>query len=343
MKTNLPPLDRPASIPALQKLLGADALAPGEAALMEERIRRGLPWRLWLDRGLLVLGAALIVAGIGYFFAHNWQHITDDDKLGLSAGAVLAAFAGALWAGADRFIGKLLLLAASLLVGVFLAVFGQVYQTGADTYSLFLAWALFILPWVILGRFVPLWLCWLALLNLALGFYLPVDDYFFINWGADWTFRSLTVSLAVLNLLALLIREGAVWAKVPWLDRMWSSWILLTATLAPATVETTYEIVGTWDSHGMAGAAPLAVLVLAVLIAGAATYFFRVRPSLPALALGALSACWTLTVLAARVIWSGNEGEFSGQFLFMGILILAIFGGGVFLLMAARRRMPSTP
>ena len=104
---------------------------------MEERIRRGLPWRLWLDRGLLVLGVALIVAGIGYFFAHNWQHLTDDDKLGSAPGRSWRRLPVRSGLGRDRFIGKLLLLAASLLVGVFLAVFGQVYQTGADTYSLF--------------------------------------------------------------------------------------------------------------------------------------------------------------------------------------------------------------
>ncbi len=128
---------------------------------MERRVRRDLPWKLWLDRGLLSLGVALVLAGIGYFFAHNWDHLTNNDKLGLAGGAVLVSLVGATWAGLDRFPGKLLLLAASALVGVYLAVFGQIYQTGADTYELFTGWAFLIFPWVALGRLMPLWILWL--------------------------------------------------------------------------------------------------------------------------------------------------------------------------------------
>src|SRR5580698_1134104 len=109
-------LDRPASVPLIRRLVAADALRPDEARRMEANLRADLPWRLWLDRGLLVLGVILIVAGIGYFFAHNWRHLTDNDKLGLSIGAVLIAFLGSVYAGFDHFIGKLLLLAASMLV-----------------------------------------------------------------------------------------------------------------------------------------------------------------------------------------------------------------------------------
>jgi len=150
MENSPSPLDRRASIPQLRRLLAADALHLDEVKQMEGRIRRDLPWSLWLDRGLLILGVALIVAGVGYFFAHNWQHLTENDKLGLAGGSVLIAFIGAIYAGADSFLGKLMLLTASLLVGVFIAVFGQIYQPGADTYELFQAWALLIFPWLIL-------------------------------------------------------------------------------------------------------------------------------------------------------------------------------------------------
>ena len=220
METSTSSLDRPASIPLLRRLLAADALHLEEVKRMERRLRRELPWSLWLDRGLLILGVILIVAGIGYFFAHNWQHLTENDKLGLAGGSVLIAFLGAIYAGADRFLGKLLLLAASLLVGVFIAVFGQIYQTGADTYELFQAWALLILPWVVLGRFVPLWLIWLGLVNLAIGFYWPVSVYLLLgSEQAESCFRYETLSLFALNLAALSLREWAGWSKIAWLDR----------------------------------------------------------------------------------------------------------------------------
>ncbi|MEI9997808.1 MAG: DUF2157 domain-containing protein [Verrucomicrobiota bacterium] len=161
MNTIPSPLDRPASIPVLRRLHAAKVVTLPEVEAMERRVRRDLPWKLWLDRGLLSLGVALVLAGIGYFFAHNWDHLTNNDKLGLAGGAVLVSLVGATWAGLDRFPGKLLLLAASALVGVYLAVFGQIYQTGADTYELFTGWAFLIFPWVALGRLMPLWILWL--------------------------------------------------------------------------------------------------------------------------------------------------------------------------------------
>ncbi|MCP5961019.1 DUF2157 domain-containing protein, partial [Klebsiella pneumoniae] len=35
-----------------------------------------------------------------------------------------------------------------LMIGLSLAVIGQVYQTGADSYLLFLIWTLLLLPWL---------------------------------------------------------------------------------------------------------------------------------------------------------------------------------------------------
>lgn len=339
MENSSPPLDRPASIPLLRRLLAAEALNASEVKRMEARIRRDLPWRLWLDRGLLTVGIILIAAGIGYFFAHNWRRLTEDDKLGLAGGSVLIAFLGAIFTGSDRFLGRLLLLTASLLVGVFIAVFGQIYQTGADTFELFRAWALLILPWVILGRFVPLCLFWLALINLTVGFYWPIsDNLLFGSLREEACFRSETISLFALNLAALSLREWASWAKIAWMDRQWSAWLLLSAVLIPATAHTMFEIVRTWDTRSASWAAPCVFVVYAGLMVAVAFYFGRVRPSLPALALGALSACCVATLLAARAVFAYNDNEaIMGQWLLMGFLVLAIFGSGVFVLRWASR------
>ena len=63
-----------------------------------------------------------------------------------------AAAGGALLAGLDRAFGQVLLIAGSVLTGVLLAVIGQAYQTGADVFELFVAWAVLILPWVFVSR-----------------------------------------------------------------------------------------------------------------------------------------------------------------------------------------------
>jgi uncharacterized membrane protein len=335
MNTISSPLDSPASIPILRRLLAAKALTLQEAKAMELRVRCDLPWKPWLDRGLLSLGVVLILAGIGYFFAHNWDHLTNNDKLGLAGGAVLVSLVGATWAGLDRFPGKLLLLAASALVGVYIAVFGQIYQTGADSYELFTAWAFLIFPWVALGRFMPLWIFWIGLLNLALGFYWPVSPFF----GAleSWNiFRHETISLLLLNGTALLLREGVERWPLSWFDRGWSTLILLTATIIPASVETTGEILHTWDNGASSSSAFIACGLYAAFVVGVGLYYNRLCYSLPALAITTLNTCTVLTFLAIRLLDFDQPHLNAGTWLIAGLIVLAIFGGGVFFLRTQR-------
>src|SRR5699024_2163378 len=80
-----------------------------------------------------------------------------------------------------QLIRQLLLLIASIITGSLLALFGQVYQTGADTWQLFFGWALLITPWVLIARFPALWLLWLGLINACLVLYLDVANLQFID------------------------------------------------------------------------------------------------------------------------------------------------------------------
>ncbi len=128
-------------------------------------------WRCFLDRMLLFMGVVLIAAGVIFFFAFNWQEMGRLAKIGPVEVLILGAL-GLLWRlGLERAAGKASLLAASLLVGALLALIGQIYQTGADSYELFAVWAAAILPWALLWRLPALWILWLALLNLAVSLY----------------------------------------------------------------------------------------------------------------------------------------------------------------------------
>ena len=128
-------------------------------------------WLQYIDRFLLSAGAILIVAGIAAFFAWNWSELGHISKFAVIQTAILIAVLGAWRLGLDSPGGKACLAAAAFLVGTLLAVFGQVYQTGADPYGLFLAWATLILPWAIIGRQAGVWLLWQALLNLTVIMY----------------------------------------------------------------------------------------------------------------------------------------------------------------------------
>jgi len=335
MNSTSSPLDRPASITTIRRLLALELLTTEEARKMERQVRRELPWKLWLDRGLLSLGVVLILAGISYFFAHNWDHITNNDKLGLSAGAVLLILIGATWAGLDHFPGKLLLLAASAFVGVFIAVFEQTYQTGADTYRLLACWALLIFPWVALGRFMPLWLFWLALLNLALECYWL--DVPCMDTSDSWIeYRHETISLLTLNGVALLMREFLDTKRISWMDRGCSALILLCAVIILATLETAGEILYTWNNDMFNGHTIISCGFYTALITGLGLFYRRWRYSLPSLAIITLGGCVTLTVLAFRAFIAEINLDHSGIWILMGLIVLAIFGSGVLFLRTQR-------
>ncbi|ULT43759.1 DUF2157 domain-containing protein [Niabella defluvii] len=66
---------------------------------------------------------------------------------------------------------SIILTGAAALVGVLFAVFGQVYQTGANAYDFFLAWVIFISLWVWVSNFAALWLLYLLLVNTTIVLY----------------------------------------------------------------------------------------------------------------------------------------------------------------------------
>lgn len=143
-----------------------------------------LQWRWFIDRLLLGLGALALAAGVVFFFAYNWNELGQLEKFAIVEALLLIAL-GALWkTGMEAVAGKAVLFVATVLVGTLLALVGQTYQTGADTFELFGLWAALVLPWVLLGRFAALWLFWLLLVNLAVVLYLDAFGGIFRLLGA---------------------------------------------------------------------------------------------------------------------------------------------------------------
>ncbi|WP_290707073.1 DUF2157 domain-containing protein [Flavihumibacter sp. CACIAM 22H1] len=142
------------------------------AKILQEQVyndRRA--WIAFVRLLLLCLGIGFTVAGIVFFFAYNWAHLHKFIKFGLIFSLLLATTLFSCAAGFHQTLRKGLLTGAAVLVGVLFAVFGQVYQTGANAYDFFLAWTIFISSWVVLAGFPPLWLLYLLLLNTTLLYY----------------------------------------------------------------------------------------------------------------------------------------------------------------------------
>ncbi len=156
----------PPSGAALRRLAQSGALSAEalEAALRSLGVRPGPgEWAVFWRHALALCGALALACGVICFIAWNWADMHHYAKFGLLQGLICGGALLALWRGLDTLTGRMLLLGAGILIGPLLAVYGQVYMTGADSWELFRAWALPLLPLAAAGRQTGLWfMVWLT-------------------------------------------------------------------------------------------------------------------------------------------------------------------------------------
>lgn len=272
-------------------------------------------WRRFLDRILLFMGVVLLAAGVIFFFAFNWQAMGRLTKFALVEVPILAVL-GLVWRlGVDSIAGKATLLLASLLAGALLALVGQTYQTGADTFELFVAWAAAILPWVLVARFPALWIVWLALLNVAVSLYFRTFGLF---WGMLFDPEKLLWVAFGLNTAALVVWEGLAAGGLKWLRERWSVRILATASgglIASLALHDIFE----WHNSSHWGAP----LWLAWMVTAYVVYRHLVR-DVYVLAVGVLSAIVVVTSFVANGIGHAE----AGVFLLVGLLVIGMSAAG---------------
>ncbi len=136
----------------LDELLSGDKISQADWQSSLDWLHPSHQWARWAMRLFLSFGTALVLAGIVFFFAFNWTYLPDLTKLGIIQAALILSAVGAWHFGTGQVVGQMLLISASVLVGVFMAVFGQSYQSGADAWTLFALWTALITPWTVLSR-----------------------------------------------------------------------------------------------------------------------------------------------------------------------------------------------
>ncbi|MDP4545669.1 DUF2157 domain-containing protein [Psychrobacter faecalis] len=190
----------------IEQLLQQDILSLKNAEAAATHLEVYPSKRRWLDffdKALLIIGAVALVLSLVFFIAYNWQNLGKIGKFALVEGALtitIALYVALSFRRQFQLIRQLLLLIASIITGSLLALFGQVYQTGADTWQLFFAWAILITPWVVIARFPALWLLWLGLINAFLLLYLDVANLQFIKYSLQNV--SQVAILALFNFIA---------------------------------------------------------------------------------------------------------------------------------------------
>jgi uncharacterized membrane protein len=270
-------------------------------------------WRRFLDRLTLFAGTTALGAALIFFVAANWAAIGRFGKFGLVETVVVAAVGVYAVLGPERASSKAALLAATLALGALLAFVGQTYQTGADTFELFSSWAALMLPWVLLARMPAMWILWIAVVNLAVGFYFAVFGGLF---GILLSTEQMLWAAAGLNTAALLVWEAAA-TRFPWLRERWAPRLLAVASGSVVTMLALQRIVDLGD---------LSSAILAVYPAWLAVGYLVYRRALPdlfMLAGGCLSIIAVVTTFLARHIL--GEGTAGGSLL-IGLVVIGMAG-----------------
>ena len=274
-------------------------------------------WRTLLDRVFAFGGALLLSAAAVFFLAYNWEAMHRFARLGLVVGVLAACCAGALAARPLGVAWRAALFGACVATGAVLALVGQTYQTGADVWQLFAAWAALMLPFAWLSRSSASWMLWLGVANLALMRALSQSVW----WGFFDTLSNAHALLAIaaFNLIVLLVFEGFA----PRLIAQPARWLHRLAALGVLAPLCAGAVLGWWESEFRIVAATFSV------VAGlAAAVYHRARRDLPILALAVYGG---IAVLAAGLVKLLRVENFLNMNLVGLFIIAASAGAGVWL------------
>jgi len=125
---------------------------------------------------LLWVGAISLIMSLLFFMAFNWNELGRFAKFLLVEAVMGTSILLYLFLDNYKKLQEVLLMLASIALGILLALIGQTYQTGADPWQLFAVWALLMTPWVVVAGFSGLWLLWIVLFNLGILLYFQKFD-----------------------------------------------------------------------------------------------------------------------------------------------------------------------
>ncbi|MFA5171391.1 MAG: DUF2157 domain-containing protein [Sulfuriferula sp.] len=300
------------------------------AALVVTKVRPdGNAWLTFVDHLLLWLGGLALSFAVMFFIAYNWNDIGRFAKFGMVEGLIAMTVVAYWKIGEHKMAGKVSLLVATLLLGVLLGLYGQTYQTGADTWQLFFTWALLMLPWTLIGRFAAIWILWVTLINLSIILY--QQTFGNVLWFAFGSYTGALWLTFAFNTLALFAWEflGGIWR---WLSERWAIRLLAIGSGMPITWLALHAVFDYDDASAMYG------LVWATWLAVLYFVYRKMKPDLFMLAGGCLSGIVVVVAFFAKHLLQNNS---SGSFLFLALLIIGMGTGAAIWLRNIHREWQS--
>lgn len=262
-------------------------------------------WRAFLASLLQAAGLGSLGAGLIFFVAANWQAWGLAGRFGLLQAGLTLCVAAALWQPPPSRVGQAALLLATLFTGALLALFGQSYQTGADTHELFFAWALLALPFALGALSGAVWAVWWGVFDVGLALLcggLATGDLFwfiFDVWGRD---RAVLLMLpGLVNLFGASLFLAVRCTRFAEVAPLWLVRALLCVGLGYGTAASLPHLT---DHSGL-----VFVLYAAISLGIAIATWMRQRDVFP---LTALAGSWIVisTAWLAQAMRLGDLGEF---------------------------------
>lgn len=218
-------------------------------------------WIKFVKIFLIGLGVSFAIAGIIFFFAYNWASMHKFLKLGLLEVLIVGAVLTVLFSKLDLTIKDVILSGASVLVGGLFAVYGQIYQTGANAYDFFFGWTIAIGLWALISNFPPLWMIFTLLVNTSVVLYKVQVAY-------HWDFSFLFIILFLINSITIVGLELLNENKK--LGTVLPSWFNIVLSIAAVFFITSNVIRAIFDDGESVIA--LSVLLAIITFAGAVVY-----------------------------------------------------------------------
>lgn len=295
-----------------RKKIYADEAVAGwkqtEALLQQQVYADGSQWRRFLNLLLPALGVSFMVSGILFFFAYNWIDLNKFAKLGMIEALLVGAVALVLFTRWNLPIKQIILTGASFLVGALFAVYGQIYQTGANAYDFFLGWTLFVTLWAIASGYPPLWLVWIGLVNITIYLYGKQTDI--VDEGMRVLLNN---SHTLICALAVIVAE-ALYASGRMRKRtVWFVNAVALAALACATANAINSILTSYEQ----GAVTLPIAL--VLFAAGLCFGFRKRQLFY---ISTIPFC-ALLMLEALLLQVLEKSINAGVILLLGLVLIA--------------------
>ena len=126
-----------------------------------------------IKKFFLFFSVIFLIAGITSFTAYNWATMSNVEKLAVPSVLIIAGLVAYLFLEKEIY-KNLAIFFSSFMIGTLFAVYGQVYQTGADVWILFRNWAIFlIIPMVVTGYYSVMVL-FSVVVAISTGFYLDL-------------------------------------------------------------------------------------------------------------------------------------------------------------------------